>query len=241
MAFNTAQKPTRRYKAPQDEGGRRETWGSSDDDSWTNAPSNGKSLQAACPLGTQNDQSQDDDPSDPRVAEIARTKKENADLRRQLAECESKAGKAEEKAAACLEFVRQALSDHPKLSQYITDNLLQDKQVLCIQLQEEGKRALDRAPPELRTDIEKNEIRGFCIFCEKPVWFGRRDPNGHRGKRQKTNMAFDYFHTKCNPVHARHCVDCNRPLTGDLHSDYGEKPEGFYHIGGCPRAKSARD
>jgi hypothetical protein len=241
MPFNTAQKPTRGYKAPQDTGGRRETWDSSDDDSWTNAPSNGQSLQAACPLGTQPDQSQDDDPLDPRVAEVARTKGENADLRRQLAECESKAGKAEEKAAAYLKFVRQALSDYPELGRYVTDDLLEDKQVLCIQLQKEGKRALDRAPQELRAEIEKNEIRGFCIFCHEPVWFARIDPNGQRGKRQKTNKEFDYFHTKCHPAHALHCFECNEPLTGYLHSDYGEGPEGFYHIGGCPKAKSARD
>ena len=242
MSLNPARKPAGDYKAKQDTGGRHLTWDSSDDDDcWTNAPRD-ESLQAACPLGSLTGQSQDAVRLDHRDAEIARLKAENENLYSEIAVHKDKADNAQKKAAAFSEFARQVLKEYPDTFKLVKDNsLLEDKEVLCAALQHHGKKALERASQELREEIEGNDIRGFCIFCHGPVWCTRQDPNGNRGKRQRLDRKFDYFHDKCNPASSLKCYVCNQPLTGNLHSQYGTAHEGYYHIGGCPTAKPTRE
>ena len=243
MSLNPAQKPARVYKTKQVEGGKRLTWESSDDDdSWTNAPRAVQSLQAACPMASLTVQSQDAVRLDRRDAEIARLNAENANLRSQITVHEDKADNAQKKTAAFSKFARQVLEEYPETFKLVEDDsLLQDKEVLCAALQHHGEKALKRASQELREEIEGNDIRGFCIFCHKPVWCTRDDPNGNRAKRQRLDRKFDYFHDKCNPASSLKCYVYNQPLTGNLHSQYGTAHEGYYHIGGCPKAKPTRE
>jgi hypothetical protein len=230
------------YKAPQVEGGWREVWDSSDDDdNCTNASSNAQSSQKACPLRSQSGQSRNDVSSGDLLAKNAQKQKENEDLSRQLAVCKRNAENAEKKAAAYSRFVCATLSEYKESYKFLEPLLFEDKEVLCAALQTHGQKALQRAPEELREEIVQDDIKGFCNFCTYPIWITRNDPNGRRGKRRKINGTFQYFHDDCDPSRGRKCYLCNQPLKGELHCDYGTCPEGYYHIGKCPKADTVGD
>jgi hypothetical protein len=100
------------------------------------------------------------------------------------------------------EFAHSVVADCPPVLHKveIPKGLWENKNFVLAVMKADESHALKQADEAIKKEI-RNEMRGFCIFCNKPVLL-RDDPNGSRGSQQfpkadGTSMK-RYFHTACN-------------------------------------------